>query len=293
MKKILQITINKNANLNKAKELNMKKFINAGLLVGLIFLMTGSAWALPIDVGDKVKMSVTPSVDHYYSNWQNNQNEDFQPDTYVSIFKMENVSTDNSAWDWYNTFCLEKSVTFTPWTENNQVEYWIGSVEDYATSGGANKDSSEIGFDTISDQTKWLYAKYFSGGFGGLAAAGGTTSDGTVYTSGGSYVKNLAQNAIWYLEDEDDSLANDWATINTAFGIFDPLYNYKAATAAGWDIQAANLLKIDVNGDPIITSDVQSQLVGGYNPVPEPATMMLFGIGLLGIAGMGRKRTKK
>ncbi|MBT3355965.1 PEP-CTERM sorting domain-containing protein [bacterium] len=54
------------------------------------------------------------------------------------------------------------------------------------------------------------------------------------------------------------------------------------------------------NGDywrKIVNSDYSrgssaAKLVGS-NPVPEPATILLFGIGLIGLAGIGRKKTSK
>ncbi len=209
----------------------MKRLIKTGLLLGLIFLLAPSAWALPIDAGDKIKMSVGGPAKFTITN-----------------------QTSPDDWTSYYTFCLERYATF-----NNYTTYTVESVADYATGGGGGAVG---GKDYLSDQTKWLYASYFDGVFGGHT----------------SWKAEYIQNAIWYLEGEASNYSGYWNYFNNNWGS-------GGYDTTGWDIQAVNIV---LNGQ-----DKQSQLVGVYNPVPEPATMILFGIGLLGIAGIGRKKTNK
>ena len=168
----------------------------------------------------------------------------------------------------YNTFCVEKYNYFS-----YNGTYKIDSVEDYATGGGVDNDNDGYpNRDYISQQSLWLYASFYDGLFG----------------SKDEVVEEMVQQAIWFMEDEID-VADNWLALlgirNILNAAQDGVIDNYDFTVTGWDIKVANLVNLDGSGDR------QSQLVGA--PVPEPATMVLFGIGLLGLAGIGRKRTQK
>jgi len=161
----------------------------------------------------------------------------------------------------FQTFCLERNEYLYGNTTYN-VQLNNGSVN--GGIGGATN-----GKDPISIGTGYLYSQFASGTLAGYDYLNHTTA-------------GALQNTIWYLENEITDIPTNIFTTAVA-NQFGTLANAQQDNNGAYNVMAANLWA----GQPGIGAS-QDLLVA--SPVPEPASMLLMGSGLIGLAGWGRKK---
>ena len=107
------------------------------------------------------------------------------------------------------------------------------------------------------------------------------TAVGTL-TPGGSYGWEWSWSGGWNWNDNPSISSLDIASTFSAWTAGAPL-NISITANGGW---GDGILELD-------TSTFTLDYDNGAAPVPEPSTILLMGIGLLGLVGYSRKRSKK
>ena len=154
----------------------------------------------------------------------------------------------------YFSFCVEMTEHITV-----PATYTIQSVADYVDGASGVKDD-------ISDAAKWVMWNYYKG-------------TGIFNQPKTADLATAVQTVLWKLEDENPASYD----IDLYAAVLDQATN--GYDISGGVVKVLNLVTMR-NGK--ITQYNQSQLIA--EPVPEPATMFLFGTGIAGVAGIIRRR---
>ncbi len=185
----------------------------------------------------------------------------------------------------YDVFCIQPTVSI-----------WDSYDKDGNLVNAYSVDS--VGGIEIKNETKWLYAAYQDDFFADKDFNYGSGSLEGIRSLG-----SLVQYGVWRNQGGlDTSVSNrEKERMNNAWGVLSSYYDWSSYEDE-WDIRSLELSLVTDSG----LKAVQNQITGvrldpnaggpgnsGTSEVPEPATMALLGFGLLGVAGVARRRNKK
>ncbi|MCF8067431.1 MAG: PEP-CTERM sorting domain-containing protein [Desulfobacterales bacterium] len=161
-----------------------------------------------------------------------------------------------------------------------QGTYW-GDME--AGYGGFNWSSN---FDV-----------YYGPGVGGGYNSSTVSGDFAAFNSYGIDVSlsngDFDWTGAWFSDPHDNTLLNVTGSLDGTILYYENIQlSYASPQWFQADWMGIDTIAFNLNGNDWFTMDDFTFNEGAPSPVPEPATMLLLGLGLLGVAGVARKKHK-
>lgn len=181
----------------------------------------------------------------------------------------------------FNSFCVERNeyIDFSS-------EFHVDAISEVAVAGGKGGGNDLLGGDPLDEMTAFLYHNFYWGTLDDYNYDGLTTTE---FASRSDAATEL-QMAIWIIEQEwdwDGDLNYEEQVTQTDVDFINNFYLNLAWKAVNLDETWEGLGDVRVIN---LTGSANKQDQLTVAPVPEPATMLLFGTGLIGLAGLGRKK---
>jgi len=163
----------------------------------------------------------------------------------------------SSSYD-FETFCLEADEYFNP-----GAKYTVAGISDSASRGGVNTNNGDL----LDDKTAWLYWMFR------------TNPIGLGYDNSNADAGAL-QNAIWKIEQEITS---------TLTGKASTFYSSAAAAISGGWANDGRVAVVNIVDNNYAPGNANYYKQDQLTLVPEPGTLLLLGLGFLGL-GLARRK---